>query len=273
MRTLQRCCRFGLALLVLSATASSLMANEMTCGDYGVRIQASAIGFPLVAGDLRIEGAIGCGQLTVSAWGDFAATVQGSCSLGGEIRHTEGWVDLGLAADWSSCNPTLTVFSQASLPAVVLIEGDLSALAGTDLTAQLELPGASAHRIMLSPYLAGVLIPGDVIVRPSIGATLTIDSNQPQPVLEGTTLSSSLDLGSVLVSNRVTLEGLFGAFRSLESSITLFDLGVRASVAMIASGGGGFVYQFALSYEWGNADLLGNTSGQGGQICAGDVCF
>jgi len=273
MYKFRHCCWFALVLCVTVLAACDTAAEEMTCGVYAVRISAEALAFPLVAGDLRAEGAIGCGALTLSGRADIAGSLSGDCVLGGEIRHTRGWIDLGVAADWAGCNPVLSLFSQTSLPAWLLAEGEFTLLASADMTIQLEFLRTPTQRIFLSPYLASVMMPGDVTVRPIVGIDIAIDSAFPVPQLERTYLTSTVDAGAVIVSNTVAFDGVFESFRSLDSTLSLLNLRLRTSVSMIASGGGGFVYRIGLSYEWGTTDLLPKPMGQSGQLCAGDVCF
>ena len=265
-----------IAFALLGTIDSGVPAAESddACCDFAVRVSGGIYGFPISSGDLRLDGAIGLCDVSLAAWAEMKALPSITPTLGGELKLTKEWLSLSMSASQNESQIELSLKGQAAPSAWLLYEGVPTLIGGITAIAETGLfESVVRSEITLSPFLTGVITAGKAVVSPSIGLDVSVNSENQVLSVSGSRLTSTVNVGTVLIANTVQFTGLFDAFSSLVVSINVPDCGLTVSGSFIPAGPGDFIYRASVSYEWGNASLLPALTGKPGTTCAGEVCF
>ena len=263
-----------LAILWVAGSTVVLAESADDCIDFAFRSSGGFNGFTILSGDLKLEGAIGVCDVSLAAWAEMKALPSITPTLGGELKLSKEWLSLSMSASQNESQMELSLKGQAAPSAWLLYEGVPTLIGGVATIAETGLlERAGRCEITLSPFLTGVIPVGKAVVSPSIGLDVRVDSENQALSVSGSRVTSTVNVGTVLIANTVQFTGTFDAFSSLVVSINVPDCGLTVFGSLIPNGSGGFVYRASASYEWGNASLLPVLTGKPGPTCTGDVCF
>ncbi len=263
-------------LAILWLAGSTVLPAEPVedCVDFALRLRAGFYGFTILSGDLKLEGAIGVCDVSLTAWAEMKPLPSIPPTLGGELKLTRDWLSLSMSASQNESQIELSLKGRAAPSAWLLYDGMPTLIGGITATAETELLESNArNEITLSPFLSGVIPIGKAVVSPSIGFDVGVNSEDQVLSVSGSRFTSTVNVGTVLIANTVQFIGAFDAFSSLAVAINVPDCGLTVSGSFIPTDAGDLLYRVSVSYEWGNASLLPVLTDRPGTICTGDVCF
>lgn len=265
-----------IAVALLGTVSSGVLAtgSGCLCFDSAFRVGGGITGFPVSSGDLKLEGAIGLSELSLSVWTSIDGLPLIASTVGGELKLAKEWLSLSLSTGPGESQMEVSLKGQANPSPWLLYDGMPTLIGSITTIAETELrKGVGRSQITLSPFLTGVIPAGDATVSPSIGVDLSLDSENQVLAVSGSRLISTINAGCVLIANTVHFTGLFDAFSSLVVSMTVPEWGLTVSGSLLPTGGGGFSYHVSVGYEWGDTYLLPNQTEKPETVCTGGVCF
>ncbi len=265
-----------LLALILAASGGSIAASASEDAGFGFRIGAGVLGIPISFGTVKVEGVLaGGGPWALTGWVEGyvpAWTANG----GGDVRLIREWLSLRLSIAHVTGSTEISAIARGEPSAWLLYDGVPTVVGGVDAAAAVTWSGSPRSpeaNVTVTPSVTGIIPLGPVTVSPSVEFDLSASGDAVCPTLSGTRLSSTIDLGSVLLAHTVSFAGWAETLESLVMALTVPEIGLTVTGALHHVGAGAFLYEIKLSYEWGNTSALPSLAGKPGKICTGDVCY
>ena len=265
-----------LLALMLAASGGSIAASAREDTGFGFRIGGGVLGIPISFGSVKAEGALAWdGPWALTGWAEAhlpAWTMNG----GGDIRFVREWLSLRLSIARVTGSTEISAIARGEPSSWLLYDGVPTVVGGVNAAAAVTWSGSARSpeaNVTITPSVTGIIPLGPITVSPSVEADLSASGDDVCPTVSGTRLTSTIDLGSVLLAHTASFAGWAETFESLVMALTVPEIGLTVSGALHHVGAGAFLYEIKLSYEWGNTSALPSLAGKPGKTCTGDVCF
>ena len=205
----------GLILVVvLCGAAAETLATEPAdaISSWALRAEASFVDFSFAAIQTRIDGALGFKEITGSAWLEASPLNLTPSAFGAALSLQRDWLSLHADFDQRQDVSTFAVYGRAAPPAWILVNGTPTVLAELGLTVSSTVAGPDPRQdIVLNPQLTGVLSTSGILVKPALNLDITLGSDAIAPTITQVHLSSTVDLGTVILTSTVSFERAFDA--------------------------------------------------------------